>query len=70
MATNGTSMSVSQPTILIFKGDSYEFWSIKMKTLFISQDLWELMEKGYQNSDDETGLKENGKKDSKALFFI
>ena len=70
MATNGTSMSVSQPTLLIFKGVSYEFWSIKMKTLFISQDLWEFVEKGYQTSDDETGLKENRKKDSKALFFI
>ena len=59
MASNGTAMSVSQPTLLIFEGESYEFKSIKMKTLFISLDLWELVEKGYQNPDEETQLRED-----------
>ncbi|XP_052184346.1 uncharacterized protein LOC127796307 [Diospyros lotus] len=42
-----------------------------MKTLFISQDLWDFVESGYHDKDkDEGRLKENKKKDSKALFFI
>ncbi|URD85001.1 Retrotransposon protein [Musa troglodytarum] len=68
MTFNGNSMS--QPLILIFSGKSYEFWSIKMKTLFKSQDLWDLIENGYADPDEETRLRENRKKDSKALFFI
>ncbi|KAL0345415.1 UNVERIFIED_CONTAM: hypothetical protein Sradi_4372800 [Sesamum radiatum] len=42
-----------------------------MKTLFISQDLWELVERGYgdEGATDDT-LKELRKKDAKALFFI
>lgn len=41
-----------------------------MKTLFKSQDLWDLVEHGYQEPDEEAILKENKRKDSKALFFI
>lgn len=66
MASNGVSL----PTLPIFKGEHYEYWSIKMITLFISQDLWELVEKGYQNPYEDTRLRENRKMDSKALFFI
>ena len=62
-------MSISQPTLPIFKGENYGFWSIKMRTLFKSQDLWDLVENGYQEQDEEARLKENKKKDSKALFF-
>jgi hypothetical protein len=36
-----------QPQIPIFKGENYGFWSIKMKTLFLSQELWDLVENGY-----------------------
>ncbi|KAL6348546.1 hypothetical protein AAG906_013166 [Vitis piasezkii] len=68
--TNDKMVSVSQPAIPIFKGECYEFWSIKMKTLFKSQDLWDLVENGYPYPDEEARLKENTKKDSKALFFI
>ena len=69
MASN--AISSFQPLIPIFNGEKYEFWSIKMKTLFKSQDLWDLVENGYSEpDDDEARLKENKKKDSKALFFI
>ncbi|GKB03067.1 retrovirus-related pol polyprotein from transposon TNT 1-94 [Tanacetum coccineum] len=71
MASNSTIVNVSQPHIPIFKGDSYEFWSIKMKTLFKSQDLWEFVESGLpEESSDNARQKENIKKDAKALFFI
>lgn len=70
MATN-TSVNISHPQIPIFKGDSYEFWSIKMTMLFKSQDLWEYVETGYEeNGEDEARIKEHRKKDAKALFFI
>lgn len=32
---------------------NYEYQSIKMKTLFKSQDLWDLIEQGYVDSDEE-----------------
>lgn len=70
MATNGNVVNMSQAAIPVFKGESYEFWSIKMKTLFKSQELWDLVENGYPDPDDEAKLKENRKKDAKALFFI
>ncbi|GJZ79695.1 retrovirus-related pol polyprotein from transposon TNT 1-94 [Tanacetum coccineum] len=72
MASNITTVNVSQPQIPIFKGDSYEFWSIKMKTLFKSQDLWDFVESGFpeEESSDNARQKENLKKDAKALFFI
>jgi hypothetical protein len=42
-----------------------------MKTLFISQDLWDLVEKGYSATGVSANtLKELQKKDAKALFFI
>ncbi|XP_073301409.1 uncharacterized protein [Primulina huaijiensis] len=67
MAING----VSQTLIPMFKGECYEFWNIKMKTLFKSQDLWDLVEGGFNDDDaDESRLRENRKKDSKALFIL
>ena len=52
-----------------------------MRILFSSQDLWDLVENGYQepanvaaynalSQVDKDLLKDNRKKDSKALFFI
>ncbi|XP_039065065.1 uncharacterized protein LOC120210382 [Hibiscus syriacus] len=70
MATNGNVVNVSQLSIPVFNGESYEFWSIKMKTLFKSQDLWDLVENGYIEADKEARLRDNKKNDSKALFFI
>jgi len=43
MANN---MNISQPQIPMFKGENFGFWSIKMKTLFLSQDLWDFVENG------------------------
>ncbi|KAA0032274.1 putative gag-pol polyprotein, identical [Cucumis melo var. makuwa] len=70
MGSNGNAMGTAQPLIPIFKGEGYEFWSIRMKTLLRSQDLWDLVEQGYADPDDEGTLRENRKKDSKALVII
>ncbi|KAH0637940.1 hypothetical protein KY285_035752 [Solanum tuberosum] len=74
MAANGVSSS-SQPLIPVFKGEKYEFWSIKMKTLCRSQELWDLIEDGFTDvaepdAEEEKRLKQIRKKDAKALFFI
>ncbi|KAL6342309.1 hypothetical protein AAG906_007523 [Vitis piasezkii] len=42
----------------IFEGNGYDTWSIKMRTLFISEDLWELVDKDVR------------KNDAKALFLF
>jgi hypothetical protein len=42
-----------------------------MKTLFISQELWDLLEKYYSETNISTNtLKDLRKKDAKVLFFI
>ncbi|GMP56180.1 hypothetical protein CsSME_00020759 [Camellia sinensis var. sinensis] len=53
-------------TIPIFDGENYEFWNVKMETLFLSMDLWDTVENGY---DDETD-KEKQKKNAAALSLI
>lgn len=71
-------MGATQPLIPIFKSENYEFWSIRMKTLLKSQDLWEFVESGYTEpnvdavltTDEEPKLKEKRKKDAKALAII
>uniref|UniRef100_A0A3Q7GIG9 DUF4219 domain-containing protein n=1 Tax=Solanum lycopersicum TaxID=4081 RepID=A0A3Q7GIG9_SOLLC len=73
MAVNGISSS-SQPLMPIFSGETYKFLSIKMKTLFKSQGVWELVEEGFVDlagSEEEAEkLKEIKKKDAKALSLI
>ena len=70
--------SIAQPQIPIFSGKNYEFWAIQMKTLFCSQGIWDLIEKGFNEPHDESTLtqdekdklQDNKKKDAKALFLI
>jgi Domain of unknown function (DUF4219) len=32
----------------MFDGESYDYWSIKMKILLISKDLWEIVQEEYE----------------------
>ncbi|KAA0051551.1 DUF4219 domain-containing protein/UBN2 domain-containing protein [Cucumis melo var. makuwa] len=70
MGSNDNAMGSTQPLIPIFKGEGYEFWSIRTKTLLRSQYLWDLVEQGYADPNDEGKLQENRKKDSKMLVII
>ncbi|KAL4325828.1 hypothetical protein GQ457_11G029810 [Hibiscus cannabinus] len=71
MASNSLGVNISQPTIPVFQSNNYSVWSTKMKTLFISQDLWELVEKGYSEEGVAVeALRDYKKKDAKALFLI
>ena len=60
---------------------NYEYWSLTMKALFRGQDVWEIVQNGYVEPADQTAynnitqakkdaLREQRKKDGKALFYI
>ena len=49
---NLTSFNYTQAMVPIFDGESYDFWYIQIKTLFISQGLWDLVENGYEQPQD------------------
>ncbi|KAI5349042.1 hypothetical protein L3X38_001929 [Prunus dulcis] len=73
--------SMSELCAPIFNGSNYDFWRIKMCTIFKSHKLWDLVENGYEQSvkkeegEDLTAaqrlvLEENVAKDAKALGLI
>jgi hypothetical protein len=69
---NGSSSSQNMP---MFNGVNYHFWRIKMKTLFLSYDLWDLVENGFDDPLEITAARQNDLKDKqkmdvKALFMI
>ncbi|XP_049399671.1 uncharacterized protein LOC125863677 [Solanum stenotomum] len=70
MASSSNSSTVVQPLIPVFTGESYEFWSIRMKTILKSQNLWDLVESGFEDPDEGDRLQNNKQKDAKALVFI
>ena len=49
--TSVTSMSSQPSSIPLFEGENYNFWCVKMKTLFMSQDVWDLVENGFDEPD-------------------
>ena len=78
-STSGASLSSLQTPL--FTGKNYEYWSLTMKALFRSQDIWEIVENGYVEPPDQAAynaltqaekdlLREQRKKDGKALFYI
>ncbi|GKV47717.1 hypothetical protein SLEP1_g54586 [Rubroshorea leprosula] len=72
MASNSNSLNLSQSLVPIFNGENYVFWSIKMKTFFVSQDLWDLVENGFAETEKSPAakVKDLRKKDAKALLVL
>ena len=81
IAGASTSMGIGNIHLPLFNGKNYDYWSITMRALFTSQDLWEFVEDGFEEPADEEEfedltqaekelLKRNRKKDSKALFLL
>ncbi|ONI29883.1 hypothetical protein PRUPE_1G219500 [Prunus persica] len=79
-SSNSSTIENIQNLMPILDGKNYEYWSLQMKTLFISQDLWDLVEDGYEEPEktltgkatleSQQAVKENRKSDAKALFLI
>lgn len=71
MAFSSVMVNISQPAIPLFNGEAYDRWSTLMRALFMSQEVWDVVEAGHDDEDKvEARLKENRKRDSKALFLI
>lgn len=77
-SSSNSTLNIQQPSIPIFEGENYDFWCIKMKTLFISQDVWDLVQNGYDEPEStatlsaaqKDQLKVSRKMDAKALLHI
>ena len=69
-----------QPQIPKLTKENFENWSIQMKALFGSQDLWEIVTEGYMEptaeqeaaytAEQKIALKDQRKKEKKALFLL
>ncbi|KAA8546163.1 hypothetical protein F0562_020943 [Nyssa sinensis] len=81
MAASSSTMlfAYSPNQVPIFDGGSYDYWSSQMQTIFISQDLWDIIEDGYKEppGDPSTWTQaqkkqhnENIQKDASALRLI
>eukprot|EP00253_Pinus_taeda_P012184 PITA_12184 len=81
MASTSTGMGMFNTQLPQFNGKNYDYWAITMKALFASQDLWEIVEDGFDEPADETEfnrltqaekdiLKSNRKKDAKAIVLL
>ncbi|XP_073107356.1 uncharacterized protein [Elaeis guineensis] len=74
-----TFFSYTPSQIPIFDGEHYEYWNSQMETIFISQDLRDVVENGFEVQADMEEelieerlkqLKENMKKNATALRII
>eukprot|EP00253_Pinus_taeda_P029962 PITA_29962 len=81
MAITSTRMGMFNTQLPQFNGKNYDYWAITMKALFACQDLWEIVEDGFDEPTNETEfnrltqgekdlLKSNRKKDEKAIVFL
>ena len=81
MASTSTGMDMFNTQLPQFNGKNYDYWAITMKALFSCQDLWELVQDGFDEPADDNEfnrltqgekdlLKTNRKKDAKALVFL
>lgn len=72
------ALSNNQIALPIFVGEKYDYWSIKMKTFFKSQGLWEIVDKGFTipidssmlSQEEQTKLAKDMEKDNLALYNI
>lgn len=70
MVGRGSSSSASQANVPFFNGEHFNLWTLMMKTMFRSRDLWNLVEEGFSEEEDSNQLNESMKKDAKALYLI
>jgi transposase InsO family protein len=64
-STSGSSGSLQQSFVPIFDGQNYDFWCVKMKTSFMAVDLWDMVENGFEEPENEEALTAAKKKELK-----
>ncbi|XP_058008790.1 uncharacterized protein LOC110632040 isoform X1 [Hevea brasiliensis] len=69
--------NASLPAPPVFKGENYNFWSVKLKAFLMAYDMWETVEKGFEPllQDNPTiaemkKQKEDSTKNFKVLSFL
>lgn len=75
---SGVGASMAQSMIPVFAGENYDMWKIKMRTLLLSQGLWDVVENGYTEyaadqvftPEQKKTLAEDQMRDARALFLI
>ncbi|XP_076960033.1 uncharacterized protein LOC143636277 [Bidens hawaiensis] len=71
MAEQTSTLPTAPTPIPMFKGEGYEYWSVCMKTILRSRDLWDLLTKGVDEAEKDAGkLKNSQKKDAHAMAII
>lgn len=48
---SSSGVGMAQSMIPVFSGENYDMWNIKMRTLLLSQGLWDIVENGYKEYD-------------------
>ena len=62
----------------VFTGENFDLWKLKLKTYFISQKLWDIVQSGYTKPDnietlseeERKKLEDSEQKDAQALFVL
>ncbi|KAL5542206.1 hypothetical protein UlMin_035326 [Ulmus minor] len=70
--------SVASFQVPTLNNNNYDNWSIKMKALLGAHDVWDIVEKGFSEPENEDALtqdqkstlKDSRKRDKKALYLI
>ncbi|XP_076928909.1 uncharacterized protein LOC143593050 [Bidens hawaiensis] len=71
MAEQTSTLPTAPTPIPIFKGEGYEYWSVRMKTILRSRDLWDLVANGFDDTEKDSGkLKNMQKRDAHAMAII
>ena len=52
MSNSNNSSGSQNPPFPMFDGGNYDFWCVKMKTLFVSYELWDYVRDGFEEVED------------------
>lgn len=53
---NSTNQNMRLPSTPIFDGENCDFWSVKIKTILISSEVWEYVEDMYAEPEERDNL--------------
>ncbi|XP_076902887.1 uncharacterized protein LOC143557777 [Bidens hawaiensis] len=71
MAEQTSTLPTAPAPIPVFKGEGYKYWSVRMKTILRSRDLWDLVHDGFDAAEKDVGkLKNSQKRDAHAMAII